>query len=385
MVMYFDRMEKIHLYKDVGMVPYYLAREFDYDLEYVTAADCEPDNFRGHAIRKLKRYPNEKYNLHFYAYLLRHARTIDVLVTLHCRDYSLMLGRIYKLLNPKGIFYIKGDYNNFTNEKIRKRLAYRPSIKDFSLGRLREKYRTRRAFARLKQVDILSIEQMEVYEDILEHGLGGQDVRAITQFLINGFDDSDQIAVKPYSEKENLMITVGTIGLPRKNNEMLLEALKTIDLGDWRIALVGPIVEPAFQVYLEDLKHSHTSLWQRIILTGNIDDRRVLYDYYNRAKVFCLTSRSEAFAMVVPEAAYFADHIVTTKVGGAAEITHKGTVGRLIEQGDIEALRQELQRVIQDPAYCQSKVEQQRQQSHEVCWSHLIRQAALFEAKLRYR
>lgn len=68
-----------------------------------------------------------------------------------------------------------------------------------------------------------------------------------------------------------------------------------------------------------------------VILVGNIENKNLLYDYYNRAKVFLLTSRLEGFAIVYPEALKFGNYIITTDVGGAKDITNNGQIGIVTE------------------------------------------------------
>lgn len=53
-----------------------------------------------------------------------------------------------------------------------------------------------------------------------------------------------------------------------------------------------------------------------MILSGNIEDKNLLYDYYNKAKVFLFTSRRESFGIVLVEALRFGDCIITADVGG---------------------------------------------------------------------
>lgn len=71
-----------------------------------------------------------------------------------------------------------------------------------------------------------------------------------------------------------------------------------------------------------------------MILVGNISNRELLYDYYNRAKVFILTSRWEGFAIVYPEALRFGNYIITTDVGGARDIAENTKLGSIIEVGN---------------------------------------------------
>lgn len=115
MVLYFDRMQDVHLTKDVGLVPHFMVNDKNIELEYVTADKCITNEFRGHNITKIKRFPNAKINLCFYYYLLKNRNNIDYLTMFHCRPLNLLTGIIYKLLNKNGKFYIKMDKGSGKN------------------------------------------------------------------------------------------------------------------------------------------------------------------------------------------------------------------------------------------------------------------------------
>lgn len=152
LVMYFDRMQDVHLFKDVGMVPYYIAKEFDFNLEYITADDCNSEEFRGYSIKKIKRFPNFKINIFFIFYLIKNAKTIDILMTIHCRNYNLIIGKIYKMLNPKGFYFIKADQNYDRNVELNDKINQKKISKV-------NKWKLESVFKMLKYVDLLSFEQ----------------------------------------------------------------------------------------------------------------------------------------------------------------------------------------------------------------------------------
>ncbi len=56
-----------------------------------------------------------------------------------------------------------------------------------------------------------------------------------------------------------------------------------------------------------------------------------MYEYYNRAKIFCLTSRDESFGLVYTEALSYGNFIVSTEVGAVLDITNNLEYGTLIE------------------------------------------------------
>ena len=143
-----------------------------------------------------------------------------------------------------------------------------------------------------------------------------------------------KIPVRQFSEKENIILTVGRIGNWQKATEVLLEAFSLLPKDhEWSLHLTGP-VEPSFQPILESFFKRNPHLRANIVLHGNIVEKHALYELYNRAKIFCLTSRYEGMALVVPEAMYFKNSIVTTRVGGHHISVSGGKTGKVIEKDD---------------------------------------------------
>ena len=82
----------------------------------------------------------------------------------------------------------------------------------------------------------------------------GIDISSKLFYMPNGFDEDMikhlDINVKEYSDKENVMITVGRLGTNQKNTELFLKAVENIDLKDWVIYLIGDI-DPQNITFLE--------------------------------------------------------------------------------------------------------------------------------------
>jgi GalNAc-alpha-(1->4)-GalNAc-alpha-(1->3)-diNAcBac-PP-undecaprenol alpha-1,4-N-acetyl-D-galactosaminyltransferase len=123
----------------------------------------------------------------------------------------------------------------------------------------------------------------------------GTDLRHLYE-LTNG--------VKDFNEKENIVLSVGRIGNPQKNNEMLLEAIPKLHSSNWKFYFAGPI-EPRFEQYIECYFETYPHLREQVIFTGNISEPSALYEIYNRAKLFCLSSLWEGFPLSAVEAATF--------------------------------------------------------------------------------
>lgn len=344
----FNDVDESHLGKDVFLVPYYWCK---INQSVGSIIYPEKDGFsklqeyhRGIQLISLKKYlkrSKKSYWISALIYLLRNARTIDTLMQFHFSDNTLYIGNFYKLLNPKGFLYIKcdGEYwldTVLTNVETQRGFAGK--IKRHMFNRL------------LRKVDLITIETERGYEKLQSRNYCSVNLKDKAHLLENGFDEDlmkDQsIRETPFMEKENLIITVGRLGTWDKNTELILEAAKDISFNQWKIVLIGPI-EPLFQRKIDKFFFDHPHLKERIVFTGSISNKKELWEWYNRAKVYLLTSRNESFALVLMEAYRFNNYIVSTDVGWAQTAINK-SFGEIIPQEDAVILRNTLQHIIEN-------------------------------------
>ena len=84
---------------------------------------------------------------------------------------------------------------------------------------------------------------------------------------------------------------------------------------------------------------------RQVIFKGAIFDRKRLFEEYKRAKIFCLTSQYESVGIALIEAIACGDVIVSTRVGIAEEIVN-GDNGAVVEVGDVRAIANALEELI---------------------------------------
>lgn len=330
--------------KDVFLVPCYIGKIYHYDVKIVfpsnylyeakTIRDVElvPVSY----IKKLRPF-SFVFGFKLMRYLFCNARKIDLFMRFHVTITTAIMIIIYKMLNRNGIAYIKLDSNGVMN------FEYKNNLKS-----LFRKLLYRRMF---ELVDFVSYETKMGLENITQQTIG-IDISSKLFYMPNGFDEDMikhlDINVKEYSDKENVMITVGRLGTNQKNTELFLKAVENIDLKDWVIYLIGDI-DPQNITFLEFVSNffsNHPEKKKSVIFTGAISDKRHLWEYYNKSKVFVLTSRCESYGLVLNEAKRFRNFIVSTNVGAFEDLVESGKYGCEIPQDNTDYLACILEKII---------------------------------------
>ena len=179
--------------------------------------------------------------------------------------------------------------------------------------------------------------------------------------------------INSFEEKENIILSVGRIGAVDKNYKMLLDAFIQANLSDWKLILVGPI-EVAFQEKVNQLFIENPILKTQIKLVGNVEDRISLYNYYNRSKLFCLSSPQESFGISFVEAMYFGNYIIgTTGMSSFEYITNNFVHGAWVNPNDTNKLIELLKEITTN----QLLIEKNRLSAHQrvvdyFCWENAI-------------
>ncbi|WP_288241811.1 glycosyltransferase family 4 protein [uncultured Bacteroides sp.] len=335
----FGHFEEEHLGKDVFLVPYYLNKFMNCHVTIVyPQTDTNrsfPNKIKGVELMPVHLLGNEKScflyrQLPFYSYLRKNAKQIDYLMLFHHTLESEVLCILYKMYNPSGVFYNKLDVGMFSIN------AYRES--SFWLKRFLHHIITRHYH---RCVDLASCETTETFYAISHSPYPYYRYRGKLVMMQNGFDEellqSLQIKELCFEEKENVMITVGRLGTLPKNTSMLLEALKKVDLKDWKFYLIGPM-ETDLKAEVEGFYRQFPNKREQVIFIGSVYDKKELWEYYNKAKVFVLTSKWESYGLVLNEAKRFRNYLVSTEVGAYSDLSECSKYGCFIPQDDSEAL-----------------------------------------------
>lgn len=339
----FPVTENVHLIKDVGQIPYNLYKHYGYDSTIVCYknSDAYPNldgevsglkiDFLSDQGRKLFQ---ERAVLN---YLKAHAKEIDVLNLYHLTKETIYYGLYYKKLNPQGVLYVKMDVYN---EMLEQGIVYSKKWWKNAIHKAAE-----RKF--MRKVDLMSCEN-PISLGLLQNMFptAKQKFFLVPNGVNDEFVDTHFESTKSFAEKENILLTVGRIGSKEKNHEMLFEAISKVDLKDWKVIFAGP-VEEDFKEFVNEMFQAHPQLEYPVEFAGEFTDRKALFELYDRAKVFCLTSPFESFGIAFVEAQFFGNYLLGTKGHSSFDLISDGLkLGQQVENNDSEALAKLIQQII---------------------------------------
>ncbi len=347
----FPICENVHLTKDLGQIPFFLNHNYNYDSSIVCYKNNkEYSNLNGEVKGLKLEFIENKGRFIFLeksvlSYLKKNSKKIDVLNLYIFSKFSFVYGIYYKILNPKGFLFLKLDGYNETFKKDNKIKHSTNLIKNLFFKYLENIF--------LKKVDLITIENSlgeklvqqkfpQIEDKIMYLPVGVNDL-----YLIDNFKND----IKSFDQKENIFLTVGRIGEKIKNNEMMLRALSQINLKDWKMVFVGAI-NPEFLIFYNEWIKYFPHLKEKLIFIGEIKDRKVLYEWYNKSKVFCMTSWNESFCHSIGEALYFGNYIVGTNgIVSMYDLTDNEKYGIILNVDDDSAMAKKMQELIDNPNF----------------------------------
>lgn len=313
----FPEARNIHLIKDVGMIPYILHATQNYNSKLVCYKNDSDYSYLDQKVNGLQidflRKVSGDSRLDGAIYLLQNSRSIDILNLYHLSPRNYLWIVIYKIFNPKGKIFLKLDADN--------KLKHSNILKRNQKNKIKLKI--------LGMSCLISIETKAL-----------KDFACIKlplriEYIPNGFYDYNKRPIINFSQRENIILTVGRIGTFQKATEIFLKALALgkDELENWKVRIIGPI-EDSFKDYIQAFFHNNPDLTDRIIFVGPIYDRVELEKEYLKAKIFCLSSRAESFGLVMLEALFYGCYLITTNVESANDITNGGMYGSVVSIDD---------------------------------------------------
>ncbi|MCC9075701.1 glycosyltransferase family 4 protein [Litorilinea aerophila] len=153
-----------------------------------------------------------------------------------------------------------------------------------------------------------------------------------------------------------------------KGTMHVIEAIRTL----WQkgvnvhLILAGSVLEQ-FRHYWDNLP---TTERQRIILLGAIDHQTKL-DLLDAIDILVLPSRTDSFGIVFLEAWTYAKPVIAAQAWGVRTVVDHGRDGLLIPFGDVQALAEAIQTLIENPQLRRQMGEAGRHKVlHQHTWDH---------------
>ena len=332
------KLENIHLVKDVGMIPYSLKKYYGYDSGIIVYKNKD-FSYLDKDVKILSKelYPlkRKKHDtvLNCILYLIKNSKKIDVLHLYHFGNKLTWMNIFFYFLNNKnGLIYIHMDETiNEDNNDI-----LNVNSKSFK-SRMKKIFLSNFIYSK-KHIDrILFGVQTKEKLDSLKNQFPFKNVEYIT----NAYEDT--VVEEEKLEKENVILFVGRVGAPEKRTDILLEGFKKSfdEIPNWKLRIVGPI-NKEFEPYIEKFKEENPEVIKNIDFVGPIYDRYELKKEYQKAKLFCLTSKYESFGLVTVEALANGCTIVSSDIDASKEIINNEEYGNLFINGNSDDLAKKL-------------------------------------------
>lgn len=344
----FLEAENVHCYKDVGMIPRTLSKEFGCRSYLVCRGAGQYDLFEDLDLIKLGG-GSAQAEIKLLSFLCANAKNIKVLNLYHWGRHTYTVGRLYKFLNPAGKLYVKCD------------------LDDRGLCVIKQNADAQKIFAKIAAMaDLISCESTRIAEEL------NRLIESRVEWVPNGFFCAET-NWKP-EEKENIILTVGRLGTEQKATENLVEAFRQIagKIPDWKLLLVGGMT-PEFEKYIAEVQKSDESLKKRIITTGEIRDKTELDRIYAKAAIFALPSRWESFALVMLEALNKGCYFIGTEgIAPIRDVIVNDKFGKIVGIDKTNEMASAIVNTIKNEKYFSSEMQTERSQHVNNNYSWLV-------------
>ncbi|GHT25433.1 hypothetical protein AGMMS4957_20220 [Bacteroidia bacterium] len=365
--------------------PYYIGKIHDMSASIVYRQDAGslhlPAEHKGVKLIPLKfRSNGECFSFrgewYFFWYFFKHAKEIDVLIRHHYSYQTAIIGWLYKWRNPHGIFHIFCDGYGVWQSLLRDETKLSIRIKNWFIRQILNKAG--------EIADKVSIELLDIYQFLQKQKPFLKTPEKL--ILMRWGIDEEVIEASgmqeiPVAQKENLIISVGRHGSKQKNTELLLEALKKVDLskgGGYEVVFIGAIetIECDFQATIDAFFDENPHLKDKVRFIGAIYDKPTYFDWFNRAKIFVHTAVYESYGIVIGEAFRFNNYIISTDTGCAKELIAEG-MGEIVEN-NADDLSRRLQRVIDGETDIPSIYREKKINNRSISWENEVLKLGAF-------
>ena len=306
--------KNVHLMKDTGLVPYYFHKIYGYE-SVMVGANIDQYTYLDSYVKGLQmEFVKENTKEARYKYVVDNANEIDLLILVGAYHINLACAKAYKERNPRGKIYLQLDMNSLYGEWL---FQAHPELVE--LG----------DYCDVIATSCSSTQRMMNLK-----------LPWCVECVTNGYYDGFWGDIIPeFSEKDNLILTVGRLGTWQKATEVLLEAFAVAyeNIRGWKLILIGSVDE-GFESYIAEYYEKYPHLMDIVCFEGEIQDKATLVDWYMKAKIFVMPSRMEGGAPnVISEALRSGCVMAITKFDAYTDIIDDGRCGVASKIDDVEA------------------------------------------------
>jgi glycosyltransferase involved in cell wall biosynthesis len=309
----FENFEEVHLNKDVGAVPKALSSE-GFRPVVVTDRSSECNFEFVKPVLASCRISILRY-LGVVLSLRSRAKRGDLINLYHLSVKTLFQVVAIRALLPTGVLvWIKLDMN--TSQRTL-RIAKLVSGETPPIG-IRDNLHMLAGRLLCKFSDFISTESTRCFEAVSKWPI------THAMQISNGVFKEDFL--RQSTTRSKFVTCIARHGDPNKRSEELLLAFAEAKMdADWKLQLIGPVTDDFILLYTEVIKN-YPGMRERVILRGNISDRKELIASLHTSKIFVLLSKQEGFSLALTEAAAAGCYCIATDVGGAADVIKKNGV-----------------------------------------------------------
>ena len=262
-------------------------------------------------------------------WLKNNAKRIDVLNLYHTHKCTFRQALVYKLFNPSGKLYVKLD--GWPLEYINKLIGWPVRLSKNPLVKLRNFTRYHTLFRLCRLVST----EFEENAAILS-----KDFHVKVTYVPNPFNPEELQDFRPFSERSRTILYAGRIQVA-KGSHILLEVFAKISsqIPEWNLKLVGALKEESIK---SNFLAKYPELHERVIFTGEINDRAAITEFYRDAKIFAFPSRYESFGIALTEAMIHGCFAITSNIPASQMLTQNFRFALGSDIDDIDGLAKNL-------------------------------------------
>lgn len=343
--------DSVIAYKDAGMLLYELNKSFNYTANYCGCNSSEynttwnPQFLKSVWVTKISESLEFKQQvLDIKKYIKDHIINYDAVIFFNYGNTTYKLAKLCKQINPKIVVYVKLDMG-------------RGGYAHFSPNRHFAFLRSRLEMFKSRYIDFFTVETKEYYNTLKNSPMFKDRLYYLPNGVSTlGIDD----ATVNIDQKENIVITVGRLGIYEKNTELFLNSILEIPdkiRSQWKFYFVGPQTKE-FSQYITKFLEENPRLVSNIIQLGNITDRNELADLLKQSKIICMPSRTEGACIATLEGMYFGCVPIISRYSSfVRDTTNNETIGKVVDDYTSSGFAKAMVEYMKDEALLKSEVE----------------------------